>query len=176
MKNIKKLILIAFAVGCTIANIFAMEDREKKGLPKPDLTWMTEPTQEEAPSATATTATTQTPSAAEIQAFNETHDLDFLSALPDLVLENFLARDIESYLANVSGQMELLGKLKLAINRLKNLRLINKRFAKFLTYQEIIFILIEANIVSRANRINPDSGKLYCIEPYARETLLYPEF
>ena len=163
MKNIKKLLLTGFVpgfiLGCAITNIFAMQDDEMKGLPKPDFTYMAETTQEGAPSATATTATAQTRSDAEIQAFEEAHGLDFLSALPDPALENFLARHIESDLANAKDQTDLLKKLEFVINKLTSLRLINKRFAKFLTYQEIIDILKEANIVIRANRINTMSGE-----------------
>ncbi|KKQ12023.1 MAG: hypothetical protein US22_C0005G0012, partial [candidate division TM6 bacterium GW2011_GWF2_36_6] len=139
MKNIKKLLLTGFIIALPTANLLAMEDIAQ------------------APESAAAIAGTTVATAEQPLPF-VAENVDF-SYLPDLALENVLARYIESDLANASNQAKLLEEVELAINRLKNLRLINKRFASFLTYQTIISILINANIVMLANRIDLDNGE-----------------
>ena len=143
MKNIKKLLLTVFIIALLTANLLAMEDGEMEIVQDPE-------------SAAAIAGTTSTTTEQSLLSIAENVDL---VSLPDLALENVLTQYIESDLANASNQAQLLEELEIAINRLKNLRLINKRFASFLTYQTIISILINANIVMLANRIDLDSGE-----------------
>lgn len=167
MKNIKKLLLTSFVpgfiLGCAITNISAMQDDAMKGLPRPDFTAMAEG----APSATATTSIAQTPAPSDIekQAFEATYGIDFLSALPDLALQNFLAQYVEHYFTGVLDQDTFSENRKHASNCLKILRRINKKFKDLLTDQTIMIILNEAhaNAIARkiafANIINTDTGE-----------------
>ncbi len=149
MKNITKILLTGFIAGCGVANIFAMKVDETKEVKVPEVA----------------AATAAAPNTTEFHMLIPiTEDLDILSASTDEVLRNILARHVgsyfaESYLNNVFNQGILLKKLELAINRLKELRFVKHRFAIFLTHQEMINILIEANIVRYANQYNPDIGE-----------------
>ena len=80
--------------------------------------------------------------------------LNISDDLTDKILEKILAQYIEPDINALT-----LSRLEIAINKLKELRLINKRLAKFLTYTEVINILRSANIVLYANQVNPDTGE-----------------
>lgn len=82
-----------------------------------------------------------------------------LSVLPDELIVKILADSIEDDFRKCTDQNMLLKKLKFAVMEIQKLRLINHKFENFLTNKTIIYILKTANIVTYANKINPDTGE-----------------
>jgi len=123
MKNINKLLLIGFIIGCATANILAMEAPETQDIQ-------------------------------ELRSTGIDSLLNTSNDLTDKILEKILAQYIKPDINALT-----LSRLEIAINKLKDLRLINKRLAKFLTYTEVIDILRAANIGLYANQVNPDTGE-----------------
>lgn len=102
-----------------------------------------------------TTATSHTESSAS-------QDLQIqssLSLLPDELLVKILADSIEDDFIKCTNQSMLLKKINIAITELKQLRLVNHKFANFLTNETIFYILKVANLATYANKINPDTGE-----------------
>ncbi len=135
MKNINKILLTGFIVGCSVASIFAMKIDEVKGT--------------QAHETAAASAAAKAPSATDVHVLMPiAGNLGYLSTLPDELIVKILVHSIE--------------EINLAILELKRLRLVNKTFKNFLSDQEIAKILgfknLE-NIVIYANQINPDKGE-----------------
>jgi len=155
MKNIKKLVLTGFITGFILTNISAaiqkisyLQDEEALATQQPSGSRTQSPYQN---SVTPSLICDET-------VFEEIFDPNSLLGMPDELILNILAKYIEDNLKS-EDQGKILNELEITIKELKHLRLINKTFARLLTYDEIIKILRSIGIVELANQINPETGE-----------------
>lgn len=155
MKNIKNFILTGLVAGFVIANISAV-------IPKKSYLQYEEVLAIQQPSSSGTQSPYQnsvTPSLiCDETIFEEILDPNALLGLPDELILNILVKYIDDDLKS-EDPGKFLDKLEITIKELKRLRLINKKFANLLTYDEIIKILRSIGIVELASQINPETGE-----------------